>query len=105
MKKVLNVMLAIVILTSSLFTLTGCENNNNNNDINFEYQNMTAEDLLSKIIKDRNNVTSDEYVRLVSTYSNVNIKEDLTLEKKKKKFDTNNFIVFNNSENGVKILI
>ena len=36
---------------------------------------------------------------------NTNEKEDLTLVFSHKKFDTNNFIVFNNSENGVKILI
>ena len=36
---------------------------------------------------------------------NTNEKEDLTLVFSHKKFDTNNFIVFNNSKNGVKILI
>ena len=36
---------------------------------------------------------------------NTNEKEDLTVVFSHKKFDTNNFIVFNNSENGVKILI
>lgn len=36
---------------------------------------------------------------------NTNEKEDLALVFSHKKFDTNNFIVFNNSENGVKILI
>ena len=40
---------------------------------------MTKEDLLSHI-KDINNVTSEEFIWLVSTYSNVNIKDDFTLE-------------------------
>ena len=84
MKKLLSIILAVVVLMSSLFILTGCDNNNNNGDneenMNIDYKNMTAEDLLSKIVKDRNKVTVDEYVKLISTYSNVEIKEDLTID-------------------------
>ena len=83
MKKFLSIFLIIVLLFSVIFVLTGCEdkkeNNNTNLTANLDYKNMTKEDLLSHI-KDINNVTVDEYVWLVSTYSYVDIKEDLTLE-------------------------
>ena len=83
MKKFLSIFLIIVLLFSAIFVLTGCEDkkedNNTNLTVNLDYKNMTKEDLLSHI-KDINNVTVDEYVWLVSTYSYVDIKEDLTLE-------------------------
>ena len=41
---------------------------------------MTADDLLAKI-KNINDITTDEYIALVSTYANVKIQDDLTLEK------------------------
>ena len=73
------------LLLAGVFVLTGCvtEKNvekNTANTANLDYKSMTAEDLLSKI-KDRENVTAEEWIALVSTYSNVEIKDDLTLEK------------------------
>ena len=84
MKKILSIFLVITLLFSGIFILTGCENkkedDNSNIPESIDYANMTQEDLLSHI-KDRENVTVDEYVWLISTYSYVNIKDDLTLEK------------------------
>ena len=84
MKKILSIFLVITLLFSGIFILTGCENkkgdDNSNIPENIDYANMTQEDLLSHI-KDRENVTVDEYVWLISTYSYVDIKDDLTLEK------------------------
>lgn len=83
MKKIISLVLALIILFSGLFVLTGCEDKKEDNNSKQEvsdYKNMTAEDLLSHI-KDRENVTAEEYTWLVSTYSNVEIKEDMTLEK------------------------
>lgn len=81
MKKILSIFLIISLLLSGIFILTGCENKKEDNNIieNIDYANMTQEDLLSHI-KDRNKVTTDEYIWLISTYSYVNIKDDFTLE-------------------------
>ena len=82
MKKILSIFLIIILLLTGIFILTGCENKKDDNNVpeNIDYANMTQEDLLSHI-KDRNKVTADEYVWLISTYSYVNIKDDFTLEK------------------------
>lgn len=83
MKKIISLVLALIILFSGLFVLTGCEDkkeDNNSKEEVSDYKNMSAEDLLSHI-KDRNSVTPEEYIWLVSTYSNVEIKDDMTLEK------------------------
>ena len=83
MKKILSVFLIITLLFSGIFILTGCENKKGDDGTNLatdlDYKNMTKDDLLSRI-KDVNNVTVDEYVWLISTYSYVNIKDDFTLE-------------------------
>ena len=80
MKKILNYFLVLVLLLGIL-TLTGCGKKENETEKNkdIDYSNSTADDLLSKI-KDKENVTKDELVWLISTYSNVNIKDDFTLE-------------------------
>lgn len=80
MKKILNYFLVLVLLLGIL-TLTGCGKKENETEKNkdIDYANSTADDLLSKI-KDKENVTKDELVWLISTYSNVNIKDDFTLE-------------------------
>lgn len=92
MKKTLKSILTIVMLLTIVLALTGCEFKKNDNkeetkkeasiDLNekLDYANMTADDLLSHI-KDKEKVTVDEYVWLISTYSNVKIKNDMTLEK------------------------
>ena len=75
-KKILLSALISIMLTTGLFVLTGC----NKKEDKFDYASMTADDLLAKI-KDKNNVTAEEFSWLVSTYSNVNInKEKLELE-------------------------
>ena len=83
MKKIISIFLIITLLFSGMFILTGCENKkgNDSNIIakDLDYKNMSKDDLLSHI-NDINNVTVDEYVWLISTYSYVDIKEDLTLE-------------------------
>ena len=92
MKKILNALLITILLIIGLLVLTGCENKDNSTTTpagntentkttteTIDYKNMTANDLLSHI-KDINNVTVDEYVWLISTYSNVEVKEDFTLE-------------------------
>ena len=85
MKKILSIVLIMTLLLSGLFILTGCDNDKNEKgdtsilDENFDYSKATAQDLLNKI-KDINNVSTDEYIWLVSTYSNVKIKDDFSLE-------------------------
>lgn len=79
MKKILSLVLIIALLVSGLFILTGCEKEENNDKEELDYANMTADDLLSHIA-DINNVTAEEYTWLISTYSNVKIKDDFTLE-------------------------
>lgn len=79
MKKITSLILIIAMLVSGLFVFSGCGNDNGENKNEKPYAEMTAEDLLAKI-KDRENVTSDELISLISTYKNVNVKDDFTLE-------------------------
>lgn len=44
-----------------------------------DYDNLTAEELLDKIVADRKDLTLDEYATLISTFSFVDIDEDLDL--------------------------
>jgi len=81
MKKIVSILLVIALLISGLFILTGCDNEKTASMNNKGYAEMTAEELLSANVKDKNNVTVDEYIALISTLSNVTIKDDLTLEK------------------------
>lgn len=48
--------------------------------VEIDYANMTAEDLITTFIADRTTVTAQEYIDLISTYSNVAITDTLTLE-------------------------
>ena len=81
-KKIISILTVIALLIGGLFVLTGCEKTDGDNMVgkDIDYASSTAEDLLARI-KDRNNVTKDEYVWLISTYSNVKINDDFTLEK------------------------
>ena len=84
-KTILSSLFVIIIMLGGLLFLTGCDNKQTKNTTttsakDLDYKNMTAEDLLSHI-KDKNSVTTEEFIWLVSTYSNVDIKDDLTLEK------------------------
>ena len=89
MKRLLNVFLIISILLVIAVALAGCEFGKKSTDKKeasldpnekIDYANMSVDDLLSRI-KDKNNVTVDEYVWLISTYSYVKITDDFTLEK------------------------
>lgn len=80
MKKILAFILAI----GMIFSLAACGKDKNETETvkgskKLDYANMTADDLL-KDIKDQQNVTLDEFVALVSTYSYVTITDDLELE-------------------------
>lgn len=80
-KRMISMLIAIVLIISGLFVLTGCEKTDGDNMIgtDIDYASSSADDLLSRI-KDKSNVTKDEYVWLISTYSNVKINDDYTLE-------------------------
>ena len=88
MKKILKFAVIACILTVSAITLTGCELFKSSKEKGpsldpnekIDYANMSADDLLSRI-KDKEHVTADEYVWLVSTYSYVKVNDDFTLEK------------------------
>ena len=71
----------VLLLGISLVVLSGCEKKvDTTTDLTKEqYDAMTAEDLLARI-KDKENVTKEEYVDLINTYEFVTIKDDFTLE-------------------------
>lgn len=78
MKKLLAVILAI----GMMFSLTACEGNEKGKAggaKKLDYENMTEDDLL-KDIKDQQNITLDEFVNIVSSYSYAKIKDNLELD-------------------------
>lgn len=80
MKKIV----AFILTLGMIFSLAACGGNKKGTETvkgskKLDYANMTADDLL-KDIKDQQNVTLDEFVALVSTYSYVTITDDLELE-------------------------
>lgn len=83
MKKSILIIVAIVlILAIGFFAVKGLsKNKKENSELNAEsYKSMSAEDLLSHIAN-KESVTPEEYIWLVSTYQFVEIKDDLTLDK------------------------
>lgn len=88
MKKTFKFILIISILLLLAITLTGCDLFKSSKEKEpsldpnekIDYANMTADDLLSRI-KDKEHITADEYVWLISTYSYVKINDDFTFEK------------------------
>lgn len=46
-----------------------------------DYANMTEDDLIKEFINDENNITLDEFLKLVSTYSYATINDNLSLTK------------------------
>ena len=77
MKKIVSVVLTLALLTAMLLVFTGCEKGGKK--VNKPYAEMSVEDLLSGI-KDKNNVSVDEFVDLIESYKNVKINDDFTLE-------------------------
>lgn len=78
MKKIV----AFILTLGMVFSLAACggdKKETGTTSKKLDYANMTADDLL-KDIKDQQNVTLDEYVALVSTYSYVTITDDMELE-------------------------
>lgn len=74
--------LTFILVIGMVFSLAACggdKKENGTTSKKLDYANMTADDLL-KDIKDQQNVTLDEFVALVSTYSYVTITDDLELE-------------------------
>lgn len=111
MKKLLTFILSVGII----FSLTACGENKTDEDSQvqdtkkLDYTNMTEDDLIKEFIKDEKNVSLDEFVNLVSTYSNVKIKDDLSLDenitdKAIKKLKDNN-AVLPKSKDYVEILL
>ena len=87
MKKTTSLFLTIAIILSAIFILSGCgtekkgdTTESTTNSQQLDYANMKAEDLLSHI-KDKSKITTEEYVWLISTYSNVKITDDFSFEK------------------------
>ena len=77
-------LLAFILVIGMIFSLAACGKDKNETETvkgskKLDYANMTADDLL-KDIKDQQNVTLDEFITLVSTYSYVTITDDLELE-------------------------
>ena len=63
---------ALLIAGIMVFSLASCGEK--------KYEEMTADELIASKIKDKKNVTAEEYANLVSTLSNVKINDDLELE-------------------------
>ena len=83
MKKILAFILAI----GMIFSLAACggekagqdgEVKQESNEL--DYANMSEDDLIKKFIKNQENITTDEFVNLVSTYSYATINDDLNLD-------------------------
>lgn len=86
MKKILALLMAMVMLLS-LAACGGAKDKTDGegdttaaSEQKLDYANLTADDLIAKFIKDQTNVTLDEYVALVSTFSYVKITDELDLE-------------------------
>ncbi|MGN1478681.1 MAG: HEAT repeat domain-containing protein [Acutalibacteraceae bacterium] len=86
MKKILALLMAMIMLLS-LAACGGAKDKTDGDDgttaaaeQKLDYANLTADDLITKFIKDQKNVTLDEYVALVSTLSYVKITDELELE-------------------------
>ena len=73
---------AIVLAIGMVFSITACGGKGGagtGDAPKLDYANMTEDDLIKEFIKDETNVTTEEYLNLLSTYSYVDITEDLNL--------------------------
>ena len=85
MKKIVSIALIAILLIGGLFILTGCGDKKEEETVApkqevTDYSKMTADDLLAIFAKDPNNIITENYIALISTYANVKIQDDLTLE-------------------------
>lgn len=65
-------LLALLTAGIMVFSLASCGEK--------KYEEMTADELIASTIKDKKNITAEEYVKLISTLSNVKINDELELE-------------------------
>ena len=73
---------AIALAIGMVFSITACGGKGGagtGDAPKLDYANMTEDDLIKEFIKDETNVTTEEYLNLLSTYSYVDITEDLNL--------------------------
>ena len=75
MRKIICLVLTIIMIFSGLLFLTGCERKSNGEK---SYVEMNVEDILG-LVRDRENVTGEEYAKIIDTFRNVKINDDLTL--------------------------
>ena len=87
MKKIL----AFILVVGMVFSLAACGGEKTGKETGknteakqetkkLDYKNMTEDDLIKEFIKDEKNITLDEFVNLVSTYSYATINDKLELD-------------------------
>ena len=83
MKKIL----AFILTVGMVFSLAACGDENTGKETEtkqetkkIDYANMTEDDLIKEFIKDEKNITLDEFIELVSTYSYATINNKLELD-------------------------
>ena len=80
-------LLAMILTIGMIFTLASCGGDKTENGgqqaggaKKIDYANMTEDDLIKEFIKDEKNITLDEFIDLVSTYSYATINNKLELD-------------------------
>ena len=76
-------LLALVLMIGMIFSLAACggdKSSGGGKAKKIDYANMTEDDLVKAFIKDEQNITVDEFVNLVSTYSYATINDKLELD-------------------------
>lgn len=80
-------LLALILTIGMIFTLASCGGDKTESDgqqasgaKKIDYANMTEDDLIKEFIKDEQNITPDEFINLVSTYSYATINDKLELD-------------------------
>ena len=80
-------LLALILAIGMIFSLAACGGDKTGTDgevkqesNELDYTNISEDDLINKFIKDQANITVDEFVNLVSTYSYATINDDLNLD-------------------------
>ena len=80
-------LLALILTIGMIFTLASCGGDKTGSGgkqasgaKKIDYANMTEDDLIKEFIKDEQNITLDEFINLVSTYSYATINDKLELD-------------------------